>query len=139
MNSKTLIGALITGVLGFLLGYLIFGILLMDYYTANMMHYEGLMKDPMELWAIGVANLAWGLLLAYIFNMGGINTAGKGFSAGFVITLLMVAGFDLFLRAQFNLYNAQVLAVDVVVNAVFGGVLGAVLGWWFGRGAKAGA
>ena len=136
MNTKTLMGALITGVLGFLLGWLIFGILLMDYYNANMMQYSGLMKNPPEMWPIAVANLAWGLLLAYIFNMGGVNSVSKGFTAGLVISFLMTLGFDLFMRAQFNLYNGTILAVDVVVNAIFGGVLGAVLGWWFGRGTK---
>ncbi|MGE5108888.1 MAG: hypothetical protein ACM3H8_15220 [Sphingobacteriales bacterium] len=136
MNTKTLMGALITGVLGFLLGWLIFGILLMDYYKANMIQYSGFLKDPLEFWAIGVANLTWGLLLAYIFNMGGVNTTGKGFTTGLVISLLVSLGFDLFMYAQFNLYNTQILAVDVAVNAIFGGILGAVLGWWFGRGAK---
>ncbi|HET9055527.1 MAG TPA: hypothetical protein VFN30_01640 [Chitinophagaceae bacterium] len=137
MNTKTLTGALITTVLGFLLGWLIFGMLLMDFYKANMIQYSGLMKDPPEIWAIGVSNLAWGLLFAWIFNLASINSVSKGFTAGLIITFLMVLGFDLFMYASMNLYNTKALAVDVIANAVFGGLLGAVLGWWFGRGSTA--
>jgi hypothetical protein len=136
MNSKTLLGALIAGVVAFLLGWLIFGILLMDFYTDNTTQYTGLMKNPPEIWVIAVANLVWGLLLAWIFSKAGINTISKGFSTGLILTLLMVLGFDLFLYAQMNLFNTKILAVDVVLNALFGGVIGAVLGWWFSRSVK---
>ena len=39
MKSKTLIGGLIAGVLSFFLGWLVFGILLKDYYSANTLKY----------------------------------------------------------------------------------------------------
>ena len=137
MNTKTLLGALLAGVLAFFLGWLIFGMLLMDYYISNMTQYSGLIKNPPVMLPIAVANLVWGLLLSFIFNLGGINTPGKGFTTGLIIGLLMTLGFDLFMYAQFNLYNVQVLAVDVVTNAIFAGVIGVVLGWWFGRDKKA--
>lgn len=136
MNTKTLLGGILTAVIAFLLGWLIFGILLMDYYSANMTTYSGLLKNPTEMWAIAVANLAWGLLLAYIFNLGGVKSPAKGFTAAFVINLLMILGFDLMMEAQYNLYSEKLLVIDVIVNAVFGGILGAFLGWWMGRGTK---
>lgn len=136
MNTKTLLGALLTGVLAFFLGWLIFGILLMKYYNDNMMQYTGLVKNPPEIWAIAVANLVWGLMLAYVFNLGGVKTVSKGFTTGLILSFLISLSFDLFMRAQFNLYSVNVLAVDVAVSAIFGGVMGAFLGWWFGRGTK---
>lgn len=137
MNTKTLLGGILTAVIAFLLGWVIFGILLMDYYSANMTTYSGLLKNPPEMWAIAVANLTWGLLLAYIFNLSGIKSVAKGFTAAFVINLLMILGFDLMMEAQFNLYSEKLLVIDVIVNALFGGILGAFLGWWMGRGTKA--
>ncbi|MBI2729889.1 MAG: hypothetical protein HYX40_03910 [Sphingobacteriales bacterium] len=137
MNTKTLLGALLAAVLAFLLGWLIFGILLMDFYTSNMTSYAGLVKNPPDMAPIAVANLVWGLMLAYIFNLGNVNSPGKGFTTGLILTLLMTLGFDLFMYAQFNLYSTKLIGVDVVANALFGGVIGAVLGWWFGRGSKA--
>lgn len=136
MNTKTLLGALIAGIVSFLLGWLIFGILLMDYYNSNMVQYAGLTKNPPEIWVIAVANLVFGLLMAWIFTIANVNTVSKGFSTGLVLGLLMVLGFDLFLYAQMNLYSVKIVALDVVLNAVFAGIIGAVLGWWFGRPVK---
>jgi len=133
MNTKTLLGALIAGVISFLLGWLIFGILLMDYYTANMVQYSGLVKNPPEIWAIAIANLAWALLIAWVFSMSGINTVSRGISTGFILGFLMTLGFNSFLYAQFNLYNTKILAIDTVLSGVMGGINGAILGWWFGR------
>ena len=136
MNTKTLLGALIAGIVSFLLGWVIFGILLMDFYNSNMVQYSGLMKNPPEIWIIAVANLVYGLLLAWIFSAANVNTVSKGFSAGLIIGFLMTLGFDLMLYAQMNLYTAKLVAIDVILSAVFVGVIGAVLGWWFGRPVK---
>ena len=137
MNTKTLLGALIAGVVSFLLGWLIFGILLMDYYAANKVQYPGLLKDPMEIWPIAVADLAWGLLVSWIFSMANIKTVAKGVTVGFLIGFLMVLGFDLFVYAELNLYSTRLLGLDVIMNGVMGAASGAVLGWWYGRPAKA--
>ena len=137
MNTKTLLGALIAGVVSFLLGWLIFGILLMDYYTANKVQYPGLLKDPMEIWAIAVADLAWGLLVSWIFSMANIKTVAKGVTVGFLIGFLMVLGFDLFVYAELNLFSTRLLGLDVIMNGIMGAASGAVLGWWYGRPAKA--
>ena len=137
MNTKTLLGALIAGVVSFLLGWLIFGILLMDYYAANKVQYPGLLKDPMEIWPIAVADLVWGLLVSWIFSMANIKTVAKGVTVGFLIGFLMVLGFDLFVYAELNLYSTRLLGLDVIMNGIMGAASGAVLGWWYGRPAKA--
>jgi len=136
MNTKTLLGAFLAAIVAFLLGWLIFGILLMDYYTNNMVQYAGLVKNPPEILPIAIANLVWGVLLALIFNMANINSVSKGFSTGLILTFLISLGFDLFMLAQFNLYNTKILAIDVLLNAALGGVAGAALGWWYGRPVK---
>lgn len=133
MNSKTLIGGFLAAILSFLLGWLIFGILLMDYYAANMKTYEGLTKTEPVMWAIALANLCYGMLLAYIFQLGGIVTASKGFITAMIVSMLTSMSFNLYMHAQMDLYNGSLLVIDVLINMVFGGIVGAFLGWWFGR------
>ena len=133
MSSKAIIGGILTGVLAFFLGWLIFGFLLMDYYTSGMTQYSGLMKTEPVMWAIAVSNLAYGILMGYIFSLGNINTVKKGFVTGMIISFLFTLIMDLFFFAQFNLYSTSLILVDILANAVFGGILGAFLGWWMSR------
>lgn len=137
MNTKTLIGGIIAAVISFLLGWLIYGTLLMDYFNSIslMDNYTGLIKDPPVIWEIGIANLCWGLLTAYVFNLGGIKSVSKGAVVGLIIFLLSTLGFDLMMHAQMNLSGYQLIAIDVAISAIMGAIVGAVVGWWFGRGA----
>ncbi len=139
MNVKTLIGGLIAGVTAFLLGWVIYGMLLMDYFTNNMVKYDGLTKDPMEMWAMGVSNLALGLLLAYVFNGSGVKTARNGIASGAIFFGLFSVGVNMMFYAQMNLFSLQLICVDVLASLVWGALVGAVLGWWFSRGQTAAA
>ena len=69
MNMKVLIAALVGGVVAFLLGWLIWGTLLMGYYEASMIHYEGLMKTEgdMNLGLMFLSNLTLSLLMSLLF------------------------------------------------------------------------
>jgi hypothetical protein len=137
MNTKTLLAGLLAGIITFLLGWLIFGMLLMDFYMSNSTLYTGLMKDPPDFVAIFIANLSWGLLIAYIFNLAGIKTTQNGAITGVILFFLVVLGVDLLYYAQMNLFGLKVVLVDVFVNAIMGGIIGAFVGWWFGRPGKA--
>jgi hypothetical protein len=133
MNTKTLIAGVLTAIVTFFIGWLIFGMLLMDYYNHHMLVYTGLMKNPPNLVYIAGSNLAWGLMLAYVYSLAGINQVAKGFLTGLIIFGLIAAGIDAMFHAQFNLYSRKVLIIDVAANAVLGGIAGALLGWWNGR------
>lgn len=139
MNTKTLLGGLIAGIVTFLLGWLIYGNLLMDYFNSHSAHYDGLMKDPEVIWEIGIANLVWGLLLAFIFSMSGVKSVSKGFTTGFIIFLLSTLGSDLLAHGLMNLWGYKLIAIDVICSAAMGGIAGAALGWWFGRSSQAAA
>lgn len=136
MNSKTVIAGIIGGIASFLAGWVIFGIVLMDLLSKNMVQYDGLMKQPVEIWAIALGSLVHGILLAYIFNLGGIRTAGSGAIVGAVTFFLMCLGVDLMMYAQFNLGNFSMIAIDVIGTSVLGMAAGAAVGWWLGRSQK---
>ena len=140
MNAKLIIATLITAVVNFLLGWLVFGLLLMDFYTANTTHYDGLMKEMPNLLFIFLSGLLYAFLLAFIFDRwAGIRNFRKGFTAGLLLGFLIMTGFDLYFLAGMNLFNARVVIVDIIVNTIFGGILGGVTGLVLGFGRKSAA
>ena len=116
MKTKSIIAALASAIVTFFLGWLIFGMLLMNYYNANSVQYTGLIKTEPAMWAIALANICWGLMIAYILNLAGITSAAKGFATGFFVFLLGNAGFDLLFYATTNMYSINILAVDILIN-----------------------
>ena len=137
MKPKILYAILGATATGFLLGWLIFGIILDTYYKTHTVPYAGLMKDPPLIWAILIMNMSFAILLVYIFHyLANITTFIKGFTAGITIFLLIMVGFDISMYGFMNLYSFQVLIVDIFANTLMGGVVGGVAGLILGMGPK---
>ncbi|MEO8148112.1 MAG: hypothetical protein ABI723_10765 [Bacteroidia bacterium] len=133
MNKKTLIAALAGGITGFILGFLIFGLLLSNYYTTHCTTYPGLIKDSPVIWCYAVGNLLWAWMFAYVFsNWANVTTFVRGATAAIIIAAPVVIAYEFFFYAGMNLMGARVLAVDAIaniaMNAIVGGVVGTVLG-----------
>ena len=138
MNTKVLLATLAGAIAAFLFGWLVFGILLADFYAANTPVYEGLMKNPPNLLMIFCSNLITAFLLAFIFNRwAGIKSPGEGAQAGLIIVVLTGLSLDLIMYATMNLLSPRVIVVDLISNGAFGGLIGAVVGYVLGTGKKA--
>lgn len=139
MNTKVLLAAVAGGVASFLLGWLVFGILLDPYYK-SMMTEQGVAaqraESDMILWAIALSNLVYAYLLALIYNRwANISTFQSGAIAGAIISFLITLSFDLGMYAMFTLWTGGVgLIVDPLANGVVGGIVGGVVGWALGFG-----
>ena len=134
MSTKAILAGIAGGIFLFFLGWLIFGVLLMDYYTANTTHYEGLMNEMPNLYLMMASNLIWGLWLSFLFERWAkIASIGKGIVGGIIIGLPMILTVDLYLLASMNLLNVTITIVDVIVMtvliALMGGLIGFILGW----------
>jgi hypothetical protein len=138
MNSnKILLGGLAGGIAFFLLGWLVYGILLMDFmrtsYNQCSMNPEG----EMIWWALILSNFAYSFLFAFIFSwtkttgwMGGAKVAG-------IIGLLMASYFDLSMYSMSTMFNGlSVVFLDIIIAAVFAAVIGAIIGLVMGMGKK---
>ena len=139
MNTKVLLAALAGGVAFFLLGWLVFGILL-DPYFRTLLTLEGaaVMKATPVMWALVAANLVSGLLLALIYSRwANISTFKTGAIAGAVICLLISLSYDLFFFAFMNMSTGMTtLLIDPIANGVVGALAGGVVGWVLGYGQR---
>jgi len=137
MNLKVIIATIAGGVAYFLLGWLIYGILMMDFYTANTIQYPGLWKEMPNLLLMFISNLLGAFLLAFIFHRwAGIKTFLGGLTGGLILGLILALMWDLYFLSSMNLYSVTLVVVDVIVSTIFTGIIGGLIGWILGFGKK---
>jgi hypothetical protein len=123
-----ILASVIGSVVMFLLGWLIFGILLMGYYEANTTHYAGLTKEIPNLFLMFISNLVTAFLVTFIFQRwAGFKTFTQGLGGGILIGFCVTLSYDLFFVAMMNLYTTSVLVVDVIANSILMGIVGGVI------------
>ncbi len=134
--KKLILGTLAGGIVYFLLGYLVYAMLMADFFASHSSAGAiALMKseEEMKFYPLAMGNLAHAALLAYVFlKWANIKSFGEGLMGGAVIGLLMAAGFDLIMYDTMKMMSITGICVDIIVytimTAVTGGVVGAVLG-----------
>lgn len=134
MVTRILAAAVAGGIAFFLLGFLIYGVILDPLVMKpNMNEFPGLMKE-VPTWALLVlANLVSALLLAYIFDVwAGIRTFGSGARAGAIIYFLNSLSTQLLFIAFLNLNknyipNVSEVIASTIIGAIVGGIIGVVL------------
>ena len=134
-SKKFLTGTLVGGIAFFFLGYLIYGMALVNFMSSHAGSATGVQKSMEEFtwWALIVGNLASGALLSYIFlKWANVSSFASGASAAAVVGFFASMGFDMVMFATSNLMDLTAIVVDIlaftVMNAVVGGIIGVVLG-----------
>ena len=127
-TNKILLGGVAGGVALFLLGWVIYGILLMDYATTN---YNQCMNRPnMEMiwWALILSNLAYGVLIAYLFSRTGTTGFIGGAKLGAIIGILLSISIDLGYYSMTTMYNnPSAIVVDIIAYTIYIAITGAVI------------
>ena len=132
-SSRFILAGIVAGVVFFLLGWVIYGMLLANYMTDNTLAGSMRAENEMIWWALILGNLASGFLLAYILGKAGASTIGSGAGIGLVVGLLMSLSFDLTMYGTSRIItNAQFIGVDVIASAVISAIAGGVVGWVYG-------
>ncbi len=139
MNTKVLLAGLAATVFFFFGGWILYGMLMMDFATANTTVYEGLMKAEADMnWAaLIVSNAAWGFLLAILCEKTNSRSLMAGAMTGLWSGFLIMLSFDASFMAFYNLFSNTYLAVDVLVGTLFMAAGGAIVGLVLGSGSKA--
>ena len=134
--KNRLLATLVGFVVLFLLGWLVYGMLLMDFYANNAGSATGVMRTEDEFiwWALILGNLFQAYLLVYIFgNWANITTFSDGLKAGAIIGLIMGLAFNLSMYGTSNLMNMTSALVDPLVSAFNMAITGGVVGFMLGR------
>ena len=132
-----IVAGLIGGIVFFLLGWLVWGILLMDmmsgYSNAACMKPEA----EMNMAFLIIANLLWGSAFAYILsNWSGQINFSKGATAGAIISIIIGVAYDLYSLAMTTMMTSTTpVLINIGANLVVGGIAGGIIGWYLGRGA----
>lgn len=133
--KKITIAGIAGGVIYFLLGWLVYGMLLKDFYAKNMN--DTIMRPEADMiwWAMIVSNILYGVFFAYIFNRwANISTFMAGATAGGVLSLIFGLSMSLNFYAFSTMYGTMTgMAVDVIVNVVMGAIVGGVVGLVLGK------
>ena len=129
MYPKILLASVVGTIWNFFGGWVIYGMLLREYYESHTIVYEGLAKEhPDMIWLV-ISCFAPALLISLVIDridkgnlVGGAIT---GFSVGFLLQLTFTASMFSF----FNMHDgSMLLAVDVITAALYYGVTGAIGG-----------
>jgi uncharacterized membrane protein len=129
MNTKQWVGGTVAGaVVLFAVGYVLFELLLKDFYAANSGSATGVYRDTQILWAVAVGALAYAALIIFALrgSAASLNLA-SGAKTGAIVGALIWACADFTLYGISNINTLTLAIVDPLVELVRGGITGAAL------------
>lgn len=133
--NRLLLATLAGGIAYFLLGFLVYAVLLENVFALPPETEQVIQKQPMAMWAMVMSCLVWAFLLAMIYaRWAGISTFKTGAMAGAVIGLLVSLSVNLSMFSMYNFVTIPALVADCLANGVITGITGGVVGWVLGRG-----
>lgn len=131
---KILRGTIFGGIAFFLLGYLVWGVLLMDFSMNNYNQDIYLPEDGMIWWAMIVSNLFLALLVTLILNWAGAKNVMDGLKLGALFGVLYALSIDLGMYSMTNVIsNLTAVVVDALAYVVVTGITGLLIVLTWGK------
>ena len=129
MNAKQLTLGIIAGtVVAMIVGYVIWDVLVADFFAANMGSAIGVMRDTQLLWAVVVGTAAYTALIALALGMqSGGPTIVSGLKAGAIVGFLVWLTADFMLLGVMNVHTLTIAIVDPILEAIRAGITGAAI------------
>ena len=134
MNMRILRGTLFGGIAFFFLGWLVWGMLLMDFSKENYNQTIYLPDDGMIWWAMIASNLVLALLVTLALNWAGAKTIVDGLKFGALVGGLYALTTDLGMYSMTTvILNLTAVAVDTLAYAAVTAITGAVIVLTWGK------
>lgn len=129
MDAKRIvIGTIVGAVVIYFLGFLIFNIVLEDFYVANMSTVPGVFHETQIQWAIIVGETGSALLLTLaILSRGGTPTLSSGVITGAVVGFLIWLTADFVYYGLAAVWTPTIVIIDPFVEAIHFAITGAVV------------
>ena len=133
-TQKFALATIAGGVTLIMLGGILYGWLLMDFFLANTGPAQGVMKETPEWLWLGLGELTLAALLTTVIGTwAGVSGAGDGFRIGAIFGLLLGLSLSLTFLGFANISTPLGSVVDTIVGTIRAGVAGAVIGIVLGR------
>lgn len=128
MDMKILKGTIFGGVVYFLIGWLVYGILLADFSAANFNQCANRPMAEMIYWAMIISNLSYALFLTLMLKWSGASGWMDGLKTGALFGLLFSVTIDFSFYSMTTMFNnTSSMIIDIVVNAVVAAIIGTVI------------
>lgn len=130
--KKLIIGTIAGAIVFFLLGWLFYDKLLVDFFRHNPGQVGLIGRKQPEFLYLVIGQVIYGLLLTYILLRANVSSLGGGLITGAITGFLICAAVDFTMYGTSIIMSKRGLAADVlaatVISAVAGAVIGSVVG-----------
>ena len=127
-GKRFIVGTATGGVAYFVLGFVLYAILLEDFFQGNMGSATGVQKLEMQYWPLLLGNFSFAALLTYaIQNWVKVSTFRGGARTGALIGLLVSIGWDMIQYDTTNIMNLTGALADVLVFTLMSSLVGGVI------------
>jgi hypothetical protein len=134
--KKFLIGTIVGGIVYFILGFLIYGLALMDVMASYSNPAAMRAEADMVWWALILGNLVYAGLISYVFvKWTDISSFGPGAMGGAGISFFVALSLDLMMYSYTTMMtDPTVIIIDVVAGIIMGAITGGAIGMVLGMG-----
>ena len=134
MDMKILKGTIFGGIANFFLGWLIYGMLLMEFMKSNSNQCANRPEMEMIWWAMIASCLVYALFLTLFLKRSGSTIWLDGLKTGALFGVLFSLTIDLSFYAMTTMFNsATTILVDAIASTVMGAITGIVIVLLWGK------
>jgi hypothetical protein len=135
MNMKRLsIGSIVGLVVLYVVGIVFWEMLFADFFAANAGTAEGVQREEQIVWAMALGALFYAALITLMMEArGGPDSLVNGLKTGAIVGFLLWGTSDFTYFGFTNLNNLTAAVADTVLEAVRGGIAGAVIAGVLGK------
>lgn len=128
-SKSNLLATLAAGILNFIGGYLIWGIVTTDFFAQHAGSATGVMKDPIDLVHIAIGCFIQAFIMSTIYSKWarGIHSAKEGFEFGALIGVFTGFGIGLIMYGTSNFMDLTGVLVEGLIEIVYYGIIGVVI------------